>query len=60
MRIIEIRHAKKRSVGISIENAMGDVQRYEYARARDKERKTPHVMTKAEFRTKLQHDLYGY
>ena len=60
MRVREMRSTTRRISGFAIDNAMGDVWRKEYARESDKARNRPHVMTKAEFRTKLQHYFYGY
>ena len=60
MRVREMRATTRRTSGLAIDNAMGDVWRKEYARECDKARNRPHVMTKAEFRTKLQHYLNGY
>ena len=60
MRVREMRATTRRISGLAIDNAMGDVWRKEYARECDKARNRPHVMTKAEFRTKLQHYLNGY
>ena len=55
-----MRATTRRTSGFAIDNAMGDVWRKEYAREYDKARNRPHVMTKAEFRAKLQHYLYEY
>ena len=60
MRVREMRATTRRISGLAIDNAMGEVWRKEYARECDKARNRPHVMTKAEFRTKLQHFLNGY
>ena len=60
MRVREMRATTRRTSGFAIDNAMGDVWRKEYAREYDKARNRPHVMTKAEFRAKLQHYLYEY
>ena len=60
MRVREMRATTRRISGLAIDNAMGEVWRKEYARECDKARNRPHVMTKAEFRTKLQHYLNGY
>lgn len=53
-----MRATTRRISGLAIDNAMGDVWRKEYARKYDKARNRPHVMTKAEFRTKLIADLH--
>ena len=60
MRVREMRATNRRTSGLAIDNAIGDVWRKEYPREYDKARNRPHVMTKAEFRTKLQHYFYGY
>ena len=57
MRVREMRSTTRRISGFAIDNAMGDVWRKEYAREYDKARNRPHVMTKAEFRTKLMNEL---
>ena len=57
MRVREMRATTRRISGLAIDNAMGDVWRKEYAREHDKERNRPHVMTKAEFRTKMMNEL---
>ena len=43
--------------GLAIDNAMGEVWRREYAREYDRMNAKPHVMTKAEFRTKLMKEI---
>ena len=57
MRVAEMRSTVRHPNGLAIDNAMGDVWRKEYARGYDKARNRPHVMTKAEFRTKLMNEL---
>ena len=57
MRVAETRSTSRRTSGFAIDNAMGDVWRKEYAREYDKAHAKPHVMTKAEFRTKLMNEL---
>ena len=57
MRLAEMRSTVRHLSGLAIDNAMGDVWRKEYAREYDKARNRPHVMTKAEFRTKLMKEL---
>ena len=57
MRVREMRATTRRISGLAIDNAMGEVWRKEYARECDKARNRPHVMTKAEFRTKLMNGL---
>ncbi len=58
MRVREMRATTRRTSGLAIDHAMGEVWRREYAREYDKARNRPHVMTKAEFRTKLIADLH--
>lgn len=58
MRVREMRATTRRTSGLAIDNAMGDVWRKEYAREYDKARNRPHVMTKAELRRKLIADLH--
>ena len=57
MRVAEMRSTVRHPSGLAIDNAMGDVWRREYAREYDKAHNRPHVMTKAEFRTKLMNEL---
>ena len=57
MRVAETRSTSRHPSGLAIDNAMGDVWRREYAREYDKAHNRPHVMTKAEFRTKLMKEL---
>ncbi len=57
MRVAETRSTSRRTSGLAIDNAMGDVWRREYAREYDRMHAKPHVMTKAEFRTKLMKEL---
>ena len=57
MRVAETRSTSRRISGLAIDNAMGDVWRREYAREYDRMHAKPHVMTKAEFRTKLMKEL---
>ena len=57
MRVREMRATTRRTSGFAVDNAMGDVWRKEYAREYDKAHAKPHVMTKAEFRTKLMNEL---
>ena len=57
MRVREMRSTTRRISGLAIDNAMGDVWRREYAREYDRMHAKPHVMTKAEFRTKLMKEL---
>ena len=57
MRVREMRATTRRISGLAIDNAMGEVWRKEYAREYDRIHAKPHVMTKAEFRTKLMNEL---
>ena len=57
MRVAEMRATTRRISGLAIDNAMGDVWRREYAREYDRMHAKPHVMTKAEFRTKLMKEI---
>ena len=57
MRVAEMRSASMRTSGFAVDNAMGEVWRKEYAREYDRMHAKPHVMTKAEFRTKLMKEL---
>ena len=57
MRVREMRATTRRISGLAIDNAMGDVWRKEYAREYDRMHAKPHVMTKAEFRTKLMKEI---
>ena len=57
MRVREMRSTTRRISGFAIDNAMGDVWRKEYAREYDMMHAKPHVMTKAEFRTKLMKEI---
>jgi hypothetical protein len=57
MRVAETRSTSRRTCGFAVDNAMGDVWRKEYAREYDRMHAKPHVMTKAEFRTKLMKEI---
>lgn len=57
MRVREMRSTTRRISGLAVDNAMGDVWRREYAREYDRMHAKPHVMTKAEFRTKLMKEI---
>ena len=57
MRVAETRSTSRRTSGFAVDNAMGDVWRKEYAREYDRMHAKPHVITKAEFRTKLMKEL---
>ena len=57
MRVREMRATNRRTSGLAIDNAMGEVWRKEYAREYDRMHAKPHVMTKAELRTKLMNEL---
>ena len=57
MRVAEMRSTSKHPSGFAVDNAMGDVWRKEYAREYDRMHAKPHVMTKAEFRTKLMKEI---
>lgn len=57
MRVAEMRSTVRHPSGLAIDNAMGEVWRREYAREYDRMHAKPHVMTKAEFRTKLMKEI---
>ena len=57
MRVAEMRPTVRHLSGLAIDNAMGEVWRREYAREYDRMHAKPHVMTKAEFRTKLMKEI---